>query len=57
MRVNMNETKVIISGEWQKVTQKAVRLPCGVCGRGVHNNSIQCSVLVVRSGYTRNAVV
>ena len=30
MRVNMNKTKVMISGEWQKVTQKAVRWPCGV---------------------------
>jgi len=43
MRVNMNKTKVMISGEWQKVTQKAVRWPCGVCGGGVGNNSIQCS--------------
>ena len=25
MRVNMNNTKVMISGEWQKVMQKAVR--------------------------------
>jgi len=25
MRINMNKTKVMISGEWQKVTQKAVR--------------------------------
>jgi len=39
---NMNKTKVMISGEWQKVTQKAVRWPCGVCGRSVGNNSIQC---------------
>jgi len=38
MRVNMNKTK-----EWQMVTQKAVRWPCGVCGRGVGNNSIQCT--------------
>jgi len=35
----MNKT----SGERQKVTQKAVRWPCGVCGRGVGNNSIQCT--------------
>jgi len=40
MRVNMNKTKVMISWEWQKVTQKAVRWPCGVCGRDVRNNSI-----------------
>jgi len=38
MRVNMNITKVMISGEWQKVTQKAVRWLCGVCGRCVDNN-------------------
>jgi len=35
MRVNMNKTKVMISGKRQKVLQKAVRWPCGVCGRGV----------------------
>jgi len=48
MRINMIKTKVMISGEWQKVMQKAVmqkavRWPCGVCGRGVGNNSIQCT--------------
>jgi len=31
MRVNMKKAKVMISGEWQKVMQKAVRWPCGVC--------------------------
>ena len=34
MRVNMNKANVMISGEWQKVIQKAVRWPHGVCGRG-----------------------
>jgi len=43
MKVSMNKTKVMISGEWQNVTQKAVRWPCGVCGRGVGNNSIECT--------------
>jgi len=43
MRVNMNKTMVMISGEWQNVIQKAVRWPWGVCGRGVGNNSIQCT--------------
>jgi len=32
MRVIMNKTKVLISGEWQKVEQKAIRWPCGFCG-------------------------
>jgi len=43
MRVNMNKTKVMISGEQQKVMQKTVRWPCGVCGRGVGSNSMQCT--------------
>jgi len=41
MRVNMNKTKVMISGEQQRVMQKAVRWSCGVCGRVVGNNLIQ----------------
>jgi len=43
MRVNTHKTKIMICGQWQKVTQKAVRWPCGVCGRGVGSNSIQCT--------------
>ena len=40
-RVNMNKTKVILSAERQKVRQKAVRWPCGVCSKGVGSNSLQ----------------
>ena len=43
MRVNMNKTKVMISRERQKVRQKAVRWPCGVCSKGVGSNSSQCT--------------
>jgi len=39
IRVNMNKTNVMISGE----RQKAVRWPCSVCGQGVGNNSIHCT--------------
>ena len=39
MRVNMNKTKVMISGKRQKVRQNAVRWPCGVCSKGVGSNS------------------
>jgi len=46
MRVNMNKTKVMISGELQKVTQKAVRWPCGVCVRGIGN--IMKTKLIIR---------
>ena len=43
MRVNMNKTTVMISGERQKVRQKAVRWPRGVCSKGVGSNSLQCT--------------
>jgi len=33
----------MISWERQKVTQIAVIWPCGVCGSGIRNNSIQCT--------------
>ena len=33
----------MITGERQKVMQKAVRWPCGVRGRDVGNNSFQCT--------------
>ena len=55
MRVNMNKTKVMITEEQQKVMQKAVRWPCGVCGSLLEVLVvIQYSVLVVRSWYTRS---
>jgi len=43
IRENINKTKVMITGERQKITQKAVRWPCGVCGRDVSSNSILCT--------------
>jgi len=55
MRVNINKTKVMINGKWEKVTQKAVRWPYGVCGRSVDNNSIQCTSC--QKWYTGNVVV
>jgi len=57
MRVHMNKTKVMISEKRQKVTQKAVKWPCGVCGRHIGTIIIQYSVLVVISGYAGNIVV
>jgi len=43
MGVNMNKTKVMISEKCQMLMQKAAIWPCGVCGRGVDSNSIQCT--------------
>jgi len=57
MRVNMNKTEVVISEECQKLMQKAARWPYSVCSRGVGSNSIQCTVIVVRSAHTRSVEV
>ena len=43
MRVNMNKTKVMISGERQKPVQQAARWSCDVYDRGVGSNSVQCT--------------
>ena len=43
MGVNMNKTKAMISRERQKPVPKAARWPCGVYGRGVGSNSVQCT--------------
>ena len=55
MRVNLNKTKVMISGERQKVRQKAVRWPAGSAVKVLV--AIHYSVLVARNGYIRNVVV
>ena len=55
MRVNMNKTKVMISGERQMVWQKSARWPCRVCNKGVGSNSLQCTRCQI--GYVRNVVV
>ena len=51
----MNKTKVMISGERQKMRQKAVRWSCESAVKVLV--AIHYSVLVVRNGYTRNVVV
>ena len=45
MRVNINKTKTMISGEREKPMQKAARWPCtcSVCHRGDGSNSILCT--------------
>jgi len=54
MRVDMTKTKIMISGERQKVRLNAVRWPCGVCSKVLV--AIHYSVLAARNGYIRNAV-
>ena len=57
MRVGMNKTKVMISGERQTVRQKAVRWPCGVCSKYkifllvcINNTVLRGLVVIADSG-------
>src|SRR5215831_520465 len=41
MKVNVAKTKVMISGA-MKAEEVRSKCPCGVCGKGVGNNSVTC---------------
>ena len=43
MKVNMSKTKVLIS-LGQKMIEEHGERTCGVCGKEVGNNSIQCTM-------------
>jgi hypothetical protein len=42
LKVNMGKTKVLISSHDRKHKPAPVKYPCGVCQKGVGNNSIHC---------------
>ena len=42
LRVNMGETKLMVSGSNLDVLRKSGKYPCGVCQAGVGRNAIQC---------------
>ena len=44
LRVNINKTKVLHSGQNSGTVAKTGAYPCAVCGKGVGSNSVQCSV-------------
>ena len=43
LRVNMEKTKVVISGEELVVRMESGRYPCGCCGKGVGENLVWCA--------------
>ena len=48
LRVNVGKTKVMKCGVGLKKTVDTGKYPCGVCGKGVKSNSIQCTVCIKR---------
>ena len=55
LRVNVDKTKVLMSGLGLDVLQKSSKDPCGMCLKGVLTNSIFCGIYSV--GSTRDAEV
>ena len=43
LRVNLNKTKIMVTGKENEIVQSG-RYPCGVCGGGVRDNSILCTL-------------
>ncbi len=43
LRVNMEKTKVVISGEEPRIRMESGRYPCGCCRGGVGENSVWCA--------------
>lgn len=42
VKVNVSKTKVMECGRNRGVVERMGKWPCGVCGKGVARNSIQC---------------
>ena len=42
LKVNLEKTKLLVTGGERGEVVQVGRLPCGVCGRGVGVNSILC---------------
>ncbi len=55
LRVNMEKTTVMISGEEPMIRMESGRYPCGCCERGVGKNS--CGVQDVKGGVIRDVRV
>ena len=43
LKVNIEKTKLLVSGKAMETRRETGRYPCGVCGSGVRDNSILCT--------------
>ena len=49
MKVDAGTSKVMVGSSGGKMIINSGKWPCGVCGKGVHANSVQCTVCKSRS--------
>ena len=55
LKVNAGKCKVMVGSSGGKMIVNSGKWPCGVCGKGVQANSVQCTVC--KNGFTNGAVV
>ena len=46
LKVNAGESRVIVGGSGENMIVNSGKWPCGVCEKGVHANSVQCTVCI-----------
>ena len=44
--MNAGKSKVMVGSSVGKMIVNSGKWPCGVCGKGVHANSVQCTVCI-----------
>ena len=44
LKVNARKSKVMVGSSGRKMIVNSGKWPCGVCGKGVQANSVQCTV-------------
>ena len=55
LKVNAGKSKVMVGSSGGKMIVNSGKWPCGICGKGVQANSVQCTVC--KNGFTNGAVV
>ena len=56
LKVNAGKSKVMIGSSGGKIIVNSGKWLCGICGKGVQENSVQCTVCK-KNGFTSGAVV
>ena len=56
LKVNAGKSKVMVGSSGGKLIVNSGKWPCGVCGKGVQANSVQCTVCK-KNRFTNGAVV
>ena len=51
LKVNAGKSKVMVGSSGGKMIVNSGKWPCGVCGKGVQANSVQCTVCK-KNGFT-----